>query len=322
MRPRVRNAVIVVSVVVTAAFVGVVLLNSERNSAADRGRRLGRILQPSRSADLGGAVIGRPPGGEAVTLAEARATVHFPISLPTTTAANSQNLSDVWEANTDDAVDLNFDGSDVTVILRPAAYSDAVTRYGMFIQQDDATASLGQVDGSPALVITPNTDEPQTNPAWIAFDLNGVEVNVVSHVYGTSTLLGVADSIAGQTSCGSCARTTRSRGAGRRLGIRRRLGSVVGVMRVVGAPHPSRRLSHSGGAVVRAFTLSGLAVASEYLHGKATRFRLALAPGKYRVVATTISDAAGREEHCPATVLYVRAGRPVSVRVNAGCSAR
>jgi len=64
-----------------------------------------------------------------------------------------------------------------------------------FIAENNATAAMGQVNGQPALVIEPNTDAPRSNPAWVEFNRNGIDINVVSSSYGTDTLLAVADSM-------------------------------------------------------------------------------------------------------------------------------
>jgi hypothetical protein len=58
------------------------------------------------------------------------------------------------------------------------------------------TAAIGQVNGQPALVITPNTDaSTHSNPAVVIFNRNSVHVGIYSNTYGTDTLLAIAESM-------------------------------------------------------------------------------------------------------------------------------
>jgi len=58
------------------------------------------------------------------------------------------------------------------------------------------TAAIGQVNGRPALVITPDTDaRSHSNSAVVIFNWNGVSVGIYSHTYGTDTLLAIAESM-------------------------------------------------------------------------------------------------------------------------------
>ena len=49
--------------------------------------------------------------------------------------------------------------------------------------------------GQPALVISPRTDGCDSNPAWVEFKRNGIDIDIHSSSYGTDTLLAVADSL-------------------------------------------------------------------------------------------------------------------------------
>ena len=62
--------------------------------------------------------------------------------------------------------------------------------------EKNAEAAVTQVNGQPALVITPDTDPAKTNPAWVKLDLNGIDVNIFSESYSTDQLLTVAATLA------------------------------------------------------------------------------------------------------------------------------
>jgi hypothetical protein len=50
--------------------------------------------------------------------------------------------------------------------------------------------------GLPTLVIQPRTDYYHANPAWVEFDLKGVNVDIFSTSYSSRQLLAVADTMA------------------------------------------------------------------------------------------------------------------------------
>jgi hypothetical protein len=87
--------------------------------------------------------------------------------------------------------------------MGPAAYQDPTSEYEAFAAEDNAQSAVGQVDGLPALVISPDTDCGQSNPAWVEFDLNGIDINVFSAGYSDDQLLDAADSMVQPTSSAS-----------------------------------------------------------------------------------------------------------------------
>lgn len=143
-----------------------------------------------------------PPGwaaAEKTTVAGARAAAGFPVPVPSNLAASRASLSQVWVNTHDGEVALVFDRGkvDITMVRRP--YQSALSQYQTFIAEKDqnqVTAAIGQVNGQPALVITSNTDAlTHSNPAYVEFDRNGIDINIWSHTYGTDTLLAIANSM-------------------------------------------------------------------------------------------------------------------------------
>jgi hypothetical protein len=231
----------------------------------------------SRVRPVGGSPAGlsvaRPIFGEAASLGAAPSVVGFPVPQADAAEATPANLTNVLVNQAMKQVALVYGGGQLAVVMSPALYSDPITEFTDFVSSNDATASLGSVDGLAALVITPNTDEPQTNPAWVEFDLNGVDVSLESDTLGTSTLLTVADSLA----CDGCAveaNASVGHGAdgivkGRAVTCRSRRRSLACAL--------ARRsnvlvLTSKRQAVARAHTNTGI-------------FKFTLPPGRYGIMA-------------------------------------
>jgi hypothetical protein len=143
----------------------------------------------------GGPRNGSPLGpSRTTTVAGAQAAAGFPVLVPHVQAARPANLTRAW---VDDRrrVALVFAAGKVTITLARASYSDAMTEFRRFIDQNHAAATIGRVHKHPALVISPRTDGCGSNPAWVEFDHRGIDINIYSTSYGTETLLAVADSL-------------------------------------------------------------------------------------------------------------------------------
>jgi hypothetical protein len=132
--------------------------------------------------------------GRKATITEAEAAVGYPVPLPDTSVANQANLDEVWVNDGRRHVWLVFAGK-ITVSLHPAVHADQARHFERFVVENDATAEVGQVHGQPALIISPNTDACESNPAWVEFYRDGISINVVSHHYGTEILLAAAESM-------------------------------------------------------------------------------------------------------------------------------
>jgi hypothetical protein len=133
--------------------------------------------------------------GQKATVADAQAAVGFPVPLPNATAASQGSLTQAWKNSEQQQVALVFDGGKLTIMMWPATYQDPASEFQAFIAENNATATMGQVNGQPALVIEPNTDAPHSNPAWVEFNRNGIDINIASPSYGTDTLLAVANTM-------------------------------------------------------------------------------------------------------------------------------
>jgi hypothetical protein len=133
-------------------------------------------------------------GGQKATIARAQSVVRFPVLIPDAPAARLSNLTQTW-VDSQRHVALVFARGKVTITMVPAIYGNAGKEFRRFIAQNNATAVIGHVHRQPALVITPSTDACGANPAWVEFKHNGIDVNIYSTSYGTSTLVSVADTL-------------------------------------------------------------------------------------------------------------------------------
>lgn len=172
-RPKIRHAAFwiisswVVVTVLGLAIVGVV-------AGTGGGHRA------PRGATLAGLSPAQPLlGGQQIPLAGAASAVGFSVPLPDTPVASQENLTATWAVISRQQVALVFDQGKVTTTLQPADYKDPASEYQAFISDNNAQAAIGKVAGQPALVITPGTDYYKTNPAWVEFDLNGIDVNIL-----------------------------------------------------------------------------------------------------------------------------------------------
>ena len=144
-----------------------------------------------------------PPGFgvEKTTIAGAQAAVGYPVPVPSTAAASRANLTQVWVAPRNHRqVALVFDKAKVDILMHPATYQSDLRNFRAFIAEKNENggviAEIGQVNGRPALVITPDTNaHTHSNPAVVEFNRNGVDVAIYSHAYGTHTLLAIAESM-------------------------------------------------------------------------------------------------------------------------------
>jgi hypothetical protein len=134
------------------------------------------------------------PGGRRATVAGAQSAAGFPVLVPHDLALSPAHATHVWVSN--QAVAFSYARGKITITMTPAAYADPLTWFHTFIAENHyVAAAIGQVNGQPALVITPDTDSCGGNPAWVEFDHGGVDIDLSSHDYGTTTLLAVADSM-------------------------------------------------------------------------------------------------------------------------------
>jgi hypothetical protein len=147
-----------------------------------------------------------PPGSgaEKMTVAGAQANVGYPVPMPRTPAASRANLTQAWVSGSaiprqERAVALVFDNGKVQIIMRRDTYQSALHYFRAFVAEKElnrVTAAIGQVNGRPALVVTPNTSAfNHSNPAVVNFWRNGTLISIYSHAYGTNTLLAIASSI-------------------------------------------------------------------------------------------------------------------------------
>jgi hypothetical protein len=181
-----RRGLALLAVLGSPGVVGVVVLASNLS-------RSGEAVACSYSAPMQGA--DPLPGGRRTTVTAAQSTVGFPVLVPHDPALSPARATQIWVSS--QAAAFSYAWGKITITMTLATYPDALTWFHTFIAENHyVVAAIGQVNSQPALVITPGTDKCDGgNPAWVEFDHDGVNVDVFSHRYGTSTLLAVADSM-------------------------------------------------------------------------------------------------------------------------------
>jgi hypothetical protein len=130
-----------------------------------------------------------------MSLAAARAAISFPVPQSHVAAAGPANLTRIWVDRKSQQVALVYRGGEVTVMMDRAVYADPRAQFNTFLRENHEKAMLGSVGGDVALVISPDSDAERSNPAWVEFDRNGVDINVVSSTRATTVLLRVARSL-------------------------------------------------------------------------------------------------------------------------------
>jgi hypothetical protein len=136
--------------------------------------------------------------GHTTSLAAANRIVGFRILMPRSTSAiRNVNLSQTWVYPEERQVALVFDSGNVTVMQWPipADRRSAISYYKGIIKDHLGNDHIGRVDGVQALIIKQHTDVKHTNPAWIEFYKNGIDVNIYSAHYKTSDLVKLANTL-------------------------------------------------------------------------------------------------------------------------------
>lgn len=192
---RIRSAAVwVISSWILAAVAGFAIVGAMRGAP-----------QGSHSKSGGATLAGLSPAnplldGQQISLASASGTVGFDVPVPDTVVASKANLTATWAVAARQQVALVFDQGELTIVMKPAVYQDPASDYQTFVAENNAKAVVGQVNGQPVLVISPDTDCAQANPAWVEFDLNGVDISIFSASYSTDQLVDVAASMIPSTS--------------------------------------------------------------------------------------------------------------------------
>jgi hypothetical protein len=310
-----RYAGIVIALAAAATAVLVLLVAPARTTpkarlTAQTPRPRGfTIASPDRGSPLS--------AGVAVTLAEARAAVDFPVPVPATPASGSSNLSSVWLDKEQDAVGLVFGGGSLSVVMYRNPQFSPATFFPTFIAQNDSTATLTQVAGNLALAISGDSDYSQSNPAFVQFDVRGVIVEIFSHAYSTAPLLAAGASLAQQANCAPCTQSAGAQHMSQRLNSR---SSSHALARVTGRMRASRavRARYTRPPMVRIFSPSGLAFASKYLRSWSQPFSFDVPSGHYKVFAPA-QDHNGSVRNCEVKRIEVRARQVVHLNLGSRC---
>lgn len=161
-------------------------------------------------APRGSGGSGGPPGqgpaysgnplvaGHTTSVAAASRTVGFSLLTPRSTAAiKNVNLTRTWVNPRLRQAAIILDGGKVTVMMWrvPADRKNAIAYFDGIVKDHLGKDRIGRVDGAPALIIKQRTDVKHSNPAWIEFYKNGIDVNVYSASYKTAALVSLADTL-------------------------------------------------------------------------------------------------------------------------------
>lgn len=93
-------------------------------------------------------------------------------------------------------VALTFNRGEVTVLAGPATYQDPEQAFRTDLAAIEAgRAAIGVVNKGPALIVQPRTDYTRSNPALVEFELDNLDIQVMSARLGTRVLLAIAGSI-------------------------------------------------------------------------------------------------------------------------------
>lgn len=142
------------------------------------------------------------PGGYRATLAQAHSVVGFPVPVPHSYPAVRHTLSGIWVSQDSQLVALLYGKGKIKILLeRWPTTANPITqspekwfRHEQNIMVKNS-ASIGRVNGEPALIVRPNIGPCHTNPALVEFYRRGLEIDVSSTDYGTVELLKIAQSI-------------------------------------------------------------------------------------------------------------------------------
>jgi hypothetical protein len=304
---------------VAASAIGVALVTrptssgQQRHVTAQSSSLGGNATESASRGDGAGVTLSHPLlAAQQVPPADASSAAGYNVPEATTTVAGPANLTSVYVNKLSQQVALVYGNGDVTVVMSPAGYSDPTIEYTEYLSSNNATASLASVNGTPALVISPDTDIKQSNPAWVEFDLQGIDINVESATESTSTLLSVAQNLYAN-GCSSCASSARAPTARRRV----RSASIVGTVLTCSSAH-STRCARATQANVLVLDSDGRAIArANVLHGA---FRFALRAGRYGLIATPPAAAPirGRSLHVQWLTLGAGSAHKVIIRSDTG----
>jgi hypothetical protein len=137
-------------------------------------------------------------GGRIVDLPTAESEMPFTLLLANSPLANEGNLSAVWSEPDGPEVGLVYDdggGRQLVVDLYAAYLDNPEGQYQSEIDLGIADERITTILDQPALVTEPFSDVPKTNPAWVRFEVEGVDVNLFSFQYSTQELIGVAETL-------------------------------------------------------------------------------------------------------------------------------
>ena len=196
-RMRLARPAVMAGMVATAAVaaVAIVLINVPTSRSP-----IARPTQGACAAPYGNGRVPFPDGYR-TTLARAQSAAGFPIPVPHS-SLTGRTVPEIWVGQGSPLVALVYGREKLKILLErwPISKNQSMHkpeewfRYQRGIMARNS-ATLGRVNGEPALIVRPHSDYCHSNPALVTFYRHGLEINVSSPDYGTTELLKIAQSI-------------------------------------------------------------------------------------------------------------------------------
>lgn len=132
-------------------------------------------------------------GGMAVSLEEARRRTPYEIPLPAHSAANSENLRQVFISPAAHVAQV-FQ-TDILIILQRPDFADPAAEFAGLVASGSVNGRVETIQGEPALVIDPDSDSVRANPASIQFVWRGISVTLYADHLTAEQLKEVAETV-------------------------------------------------------------------------------------------------------------------------------
>jgi hypothetical protein len=149
------------------------------------------------------ALDGPFPVASAVSLEDAQKAVSFGVLLSTSKFADKDSLGQVWVTPSSDeeteskiALVYSTGGGTLTIIEQVKQFGSVDKAFGDVLAQGSAEASVVADGRAPMLVIQPNSDDFESNPAYVEVVIDGVDINIFSDELSAADHVGVAKTLA------------------------------------------------------------------------------------------------------------------------------
>jgi hypothetical protein len=106
-------------------------------------------------------------------------------------------IAQTWVNARDRQVAFILARGKVTIMMWPVPddRKDVIAYFTNIINDHLSKDHIGRVGSLPVLIVEQHSDVKHTNPAWIEFYKNGIDINIYSTSYPSTALLGLADAL-------------------------------------------------------------------------------------------------------------------------------